>query len=53
MCSQGQILLETPDAIAMMTQTWVGKKCDVFTRDLSLFAGHNVRLPATKLEASM
>ena len=32
MFSRGQILLEIPDAIAMMTQTWVGEKCDAFTR---------------------
>ena len=25
MCSRGQILLEIPDAIAMVTQNWVGK----------------------------
>ena len=30
--SQGQILLEIHDPIAMRTQTWVGKKCDAFTR---------------------
>ena len=32
MFSRGQILLEIHDAIAMRTQTWVGKKCDAFTR---------------------
>ena len=30
--SRGQILLEIHDPIAMRTQTWVGKKCDAFTR---------------------
>ena len=32
MFSRGKILLEIHDAIAMRTQTWVGKKCDAFTR---------------------
>ena len=32
MCSRGQILLEIHDAIAMVTQNWVGKIHDVFKR---------------------
>ena len=31
MFSLGQILLEIYNAIAIMTQTWVGEKCEVFT----------------------
>ena len=36
MFSRGQILLEIYDAIAMRTQTWVGKKFDAFTRENSV-----------------
>ena len=32
MFSRGHILVEILDAVAMMTQTWVGKNCDAFMR---------------------
>ena len=44
MCSRGQILLENPDAIAMMNQNRVGKNvmCPRGSpRDLSLFPGYD------------